>query len=486
MAGLGDLLHKMSHYSLANLAIMAAGFVSFPILTRVLSVGEYGIMGLIVLLLTFVNSVAKLGLQHSSVRLFPAHERQEGGRERFVLTLFVATLLICVPVTLLYDGVVLAVRRWIGHHAYFILLSSPLILIGAMNSFGLNLLRARQWSRARASFDAATIYVAMILAVLGAAVVFRGLRGYYIGLMTGQGLVSITLLAVVLRWTRLRRANWSTAVLREALAFGMPMALWELCGVLFHMGDRFIIQWLLDENAVGYYTVAFNIATYVNQLFTIPMDMAAAPMYTHVYEKEGAEATSEFLRKASRFFFLFALPVCAGMTVIREDIVALLASKQFLPGAQLVHLLLAGFLLYGSRSLLAAGMFLRKRPWLMAGLEVGGAVFNSLLCLALIPSLGILGAAVATLISQAVTAVVCWIIGSRLVRAPLDLLPLLLHAACAAGMAVAIHFVDPGPGVIRLLLRLAAGVAIYAALVLIADSEARRLVGNVVGKLRGR
>jgi O-antigen/teichoic acid export membrane protein len=486
MAGLGDLLRRMSHYTLANLANMAAGFVSFPILTRVLSVAEYGIMGLIVMLLNFVNSVAKLGLQHSSVRLFPEWENREGGREQFVFTIFIAALLVCVPVTALYDGAVLALRPWLsGRLFYFMLLSSPMILLNAMNSFGQNLLRARQWSGPRAIFEVTTTYAAMILAVLGAARVIGGLRGYYLGLMLGQALVAGVLVVYVLRWTRFRRGNWSSPALREALVFGLPMALFELCGVLVYLGDRTIIQWLLDEEAVGYYTVAFNLANYVNLLFSIPLDMAAVPMYTHIYEKEGAAATSDFLRKTARFVFLFALPVLAGMVVIREDIVALLASKRFLPGADLLHILLAAFLITGLRSLFAAGMFLRRRPWQMAGLEVGCAVLNSILCLVLIPRFGILGAAYATLVSQTLTTITCWALGSRLVRARVDLLPLFLHAACAAAMGIAIHYIDPGPGVVRLLLRLGAGVAIYGVLVLVVDGEARALVAKIARRTKG-
>ncbi len=486
MAGLGDLVRRLSHYTLANLAIMAAGFVSFPILTRVLSVGEYGYMGLIVMLITFLNSLAKAGLQHSSVRLWPEWEHQEHGLQRFALTLFVAALSFAIPTVLLYNLAVHLLAPVIGERlAYFISFSSPLLVIQSLNSYGLNLLRAREMSGMRAGFEVTTSYLAMILAVLGAAVVFGGLRGYYIGLMTGQGLVSIALLAFVLRWTRLSRQSWSGTLLRAAIAYGLPMALGELCGAMFHMADRIVIQWLLDETAVGYYTMAFNLAMYVNMLFTMPMDMAAIPMYSGVYEREGAQAASEFLRKATRFFFLFALPAIAGVTVIREDIVLLLASKQFLPGASLVNILLAGFLLYGSRTLLGAGMLLKKRAWLVAWLELAGAGLNLALNFVLIPRFGIHGSAYATLASQIVGALVFYLLGARLVRVPVDWLALIRHGLCAAAMGVAIHFVRVGPVAVRLLLRVATGALVYLGLLLAVDREAREIVGKVLRKVRG-
>jgi len=485
MAGLADLLRRMSHYSFAQLIIMAAGFVSFPILTRVLDVAEYGIMGLIVMLLTFLYSISKAGLQHSSVRLWAQWEQRDGGVEQFTFTYFVGALAFALPVTALYVGAVHLLRPWIGERlAYYCTLSSPLVVIQSLNSFGLNLLRAREWSRVRALFDVATSYSGMILAVLGATVILRGLRGYYLGLMSGQVLVSVAILAYVLRWTRLRRGSWSPGLLRQALAYGLPMSIGELCGALFHMGDRIIIQRLLDEQAVGYYTMAFNLAMYVNMVFTLPMDMAAIPLYSGLYEREGQQATSEFLRKATRFFFLFALPAVAGLWVIKEDIVKLLASEKFVPGAALVHMLLAGFLLYGSRTLLGAGMLLKKRAWLIAELELLGAGVNIGLNFALIPRFGIHGSAIATLATQALGSFVFYLIGRRLVPVAVDLFALVRHAACAVGMAFAIHYLDVGPTPVRLLLRLGAGATIYALLLLAVDAEARSLVGRVLARLR--
>jgi O-antigen/teichoic acid export membrane protein len=453
---------------------MASGLISFPILTRTLGVDEYGIMGLVVMLLAFVTSLAKLGLQHASVRLWPEWERRQGGPASFVVTLFLTGLLISLPATLVYNVLVWLLRPWIGARlAFFIALSSPLVLIQSLNSFGVNVLRARQWSRARALFDVGTSYSGMILAVLGAAVLIGGLRGYYVGLMSGQGLALLVLLGYVFRRSAARSGSWSAPLARTALAFGFPMALFELCSSLWHLGDRFLIQWFLDERAVGFYTMAYNLSMYVNALFTVPMDMAAVPMYTRIYETAGPAAASDLLRKSARFFFLLAIPAVAGMMVVREDVVLLLASRQFLPGAELVPLILAGLLVYGSRVLLGAGMFLRKRPWLIAGLEVGGAAFNTALNLLLLPALGVRGAALATLISQLVMAVLFWRLGSQLVMAPLELGALVRLLLCGGIMALCIGRLAPAPVLLRLPLRIFTGAGIYVALVALVDPRTR-------------
>jgi O-antigen/teichoic acid export membrane protein len=271
--------------------------------------------------------------------------------------------------------------------------------------------------------------------------------------------------------------------MRAAISFGLPMTIFELSGVTFHLVDRGIIQWKLDETAVGYYTMAYNLAWYVNTLFTMPMDMAAVPMYTSLYEQQGPKAASEFLGKSARFFFLFAFPAIAGVMVVREDIVGLLASKQFLPGAGLVHLILAGFLFYGSRTVLGAGMFLHKRPWLMAGIELIGAILNVTLNLILIPRYKIFGAAYATLIAQCVMAGVFWFLGSRFVPVSLNILALVRYFICAALMALTISYFHPEFIMFRLALHFVGGAVIYSLLICLMDREARELAKKITERL---
>ena len=482
----GGLLAKIGHYSLSKVAMMVAGLISYPILTRVLSPGEYGIMGFVLTLLNLSIGVSKLGLQFSMLRFWTRLEQEQDGVQRLILSFFVTTLLVSLTVTLLYDGATALIGPLLNAElAFFILVSSPLIMCRSMLSFGMTVLNSSQRSKPFALFEIVDVYVSMILAVLGVAVVFRSLIGYYAGLIVGESLVVLALLIFVLRGTRFARRNIDLGLVREGISFGLPMAVFELSGVLFFTGDRLLILWLADKARLGYYTVAFNLSKYINQLFTLPVMMTVRPAMTELYETEGAEATSAFLRAAVRWFFLFTLAAVAGVTMIREDLLVLLASKKFLPAAEIVPMLVAGMLIMASREILGSGMFLKRRPWLMAQLNVVGALFNAGLNVALIPRLGIVGAALATLISQLVMTGAFWWQGRRLVPVPVDLPALLLHALCAAAMGGALYLIDPGPGAVRLVLRVVAGVVVFSGLLLAVDREARAVAGKVLARLRG-
>ena len=485
MSAAGNVLERIGHYSLAKLVIMVAGLVSCPILTRVLSPAEYGTMGLIITMLNLAIGVSKLGLQFSTVRMWAQWEDDPRDQQRFILSFFLATTMASLAATVLYDVGSFLLRAFIGQEMlFFILISSPLILLRSLHSFGMAQLNASQRSRAYGLFEVAGAYVTMIAAVLGATVVIGGLRGYYHGLVLGEAVMIAALMAFILRGVRMSRDNLSVPLVKEAVTFGFPMSLYEMSGVLFYTGDRFIILWLLNKAQLGYYTVAYNLAVYINTVFTLPVTMTVTPAVTSIYEREGSEAASAFLGRASRWFFMFAFAAVAGLFMTCTDLLKLLASEKFSPGAALVPTLTAGLLFTGGREILGAGMFLKKRPWLMARINLMGALLNGALNLVLIPQLGIQGAAVATLLTQMAITGMFWARGSQLVKAPVALGPMGMHAGLAAAMAGILYFIDPGAGVIRLVLRIVAGMVIYSVMLLALDGDARELSKKVLARFR--
>ncbi|HBA34554.1 MAG TPA: polysaccharide biosynthesis protein, partial [Gammaproteobacteria bacterium] len=87
---LKNLFIHFSKYSLSNILIALAGLVSFPILTRMLTVEQYGVMSLIGATLTLVISFGKLGVQHSAIRFY---SEINANKSPFNLTQFFSTVL---------------------------------------------------------------------------------------------------------------------------------------------------------------------------------------------------------------------------------------------------------------------------------------------------------------------------------------------------------------------------------------------------------
>jgi len=64
------LLQHLRNYASAGLITALAGLISFPLMTRNLSVADYGIVGLITSSITLFIAFGKLGVQHAVIRYF--------------------------------------------------------------------------------------------------------------------------------------------------------------------------------------------------------------------------------------------------------------------------------------------------------------------------------------------------------------------------------------------------------------------------------
>ncbi len=61
----------VSNYAWAEGAVAVAGLLSFPILTRLLSVADYGTMNLVASVLGLTVALGKMGVQHAALRMWP-------------------------------------------------------------------------------------------------------------------------------------------------------------------------------------------------------------------------------------------------------------------------------------------------------------------------------------------------------------------------------------------------------------------------------
>src|ERR1700690_2287166 len=98
------LLVHTSHYSLSSFLTMVAGLVSFPLLTRIFSVADYGMMNLIGSTLAGTVALGKVGVQHSIVRY---QSEISAGKGRYSLRQLTSTTLLGMAGTALIAMAVL-------------------------------------------------------------------------------------------------------------------------------------------------------------------------------------------------------------------------------------------------------------------------------------------------------------------------------------------------------------------------------------------
>jgi O-antigen/teichoic acid export membrane protein len=140
---------------------------------------------------------------------------------------------------------------------------------------------------------------------------------------------------------------------------------------------------------------------------------------------------------------------------------------------------IAGMVLDGANTMLGAGLFIHRKTKRIMAIVVSCASLNILLNIIFVPRIGILGAAIATLITYMVNSLLFALAGRRLLPVKLPWSTMARAAAAATVMYLALIHVLPGHRLLTVAVRVAVGGVIYTALVSLIDPDARALVRTV-------
>ena len=155
-----------------------------------------------------------------------------------------------------------------------------------------------------------------------------------------------------------------------------------------------MVRYYLGAEALGFYSVAYGLSQYVNDLMTVPLGLAILPIYLRLWKSEGRARTTEFLHISLDFYLMAAVGIYMLVTLGSHDALLLLASPKYLGADRLIPYLVGGLLIYTTHVFLCAGLLIQKKTGIMALALACSTALNIVLNCLLLPRLGLQGAAV--------------------------------------------------------------------------------------------
>jgi O-antigen/teichoic acid export membrane protein len=492
-SALKTLAVQASHYSVASLFTVIAGLVTFPLLTRVFSVGEYGIMNLVAATLTVSVALGKVGVQHSILRY---ESEIRAGKGRYTMPQLYSTtqlgMLCTAVVVMLIVGVGARVVpvSWVGEERVRSLFSiaSFLIIVQVAESAFINFLRAEQKTALLMKYQVAKKWLGLGLILVAVLALSGTLTSFYMATLISEA-TAVGVLAVILYRTGARPlpelTQFSRPLYRELLGFGIPMMIgYELSGIVLAVGDRYVIAGTIGQEPLGLYGAAYNLCQYVQAVLITSVGQAVMPIYIKMFDEKGKDETAAFIARSLRTYALLAVPMVAGVAAVGPELLPALASEKYAGAAPVLAWVIAGMAVDGTNSMLGAGLFIHRKTRVIMSIVVTCAAINIGLNLYLVPRIGIVGAAIATLVSYTVTALALGTAGRRLLRVPLPWWTMLRAGAAAAVMFLAIRHLWAGHRLFTAGLRMVAGGPIYLGLMALIDADARAMLKGPAERLR--
>ncbi len=399
-----NILRHVRNYSSAGTLSALAGIVTFPILTRNLTVEEYGILGLIMATLTLFVAVGKLGFQHAVIRYYAQimHTKSDwttANMNTTVLVVFGVLAVVTSSIWLISGNLIMpSTLQYEGMGSLFTIASFTVFLRLFASAF-LNFLRASERSGKVAKVQVTMRYCYIVFIVL--MLFFSGLTPFKV-------LVCILLAEIIAFSSALYyyrdKISFSLSDFRGSLAksmlmYGAPLMVLESLGVLLRLTDRYLIQGILGEVELGMYSASYNLTAYLEIIVLATVVQALRPLYMKLWERDGAEPTKDFLANTFHIYLIFGIPFVALFSATAPHLLNFLASPKFAPGTVIIPFVTISFMLDGCVHWLGAGLYVNRNTRVLMLWSVVAAVINLVLNITFIPIFGIVGAAVVTVVS---------------------------------------------------------------------------------------
>lgn len=413
------ILSASAVYGLANLGIRALNFLLLPLYTRFLTPTDYGVITLAETLAAFLLSIVGLGFDASIQRLYFRHvddpetlSSYVGSVLKFALTLETAFLMLA-----------LVTGSWLQHAVSpnasvpFRYVAMAMITAAATQFFGYRLVLYQAEHRPWAYAILALISFGSTASLSVALVVYarRGIAG----MLGGKLIAAVICLIVALllgRYALRSRFHWG--YVRETVAMGLPLVPHLLMALGLVTADRFILAHYRDFREVGLYAIAYTLGM-IMSLITMSLNQAWAPVYYDMARK-GEDGGHVLGQMCSGLVILLAAIACFG-ALIAQDFVAHFLDHRYDSAGRVVPWIIGAYLAHSLFSMFSLAAMQERKTSLIMGASFAALVVNTVLNFALIPRLGMYGAAYATLVAYVVEALIMYALAQRAYRLNYDL-----------------------------------------------------------------
>ena len=240
----------------------------------------------------------------------------------------------------------------------------------------------------------------MIFVSLGFAVLFSGygllplvsmfLLANFIGLFL-NGLI------VCKRFTR-PKFEIDYGFWKYLIKTASPFLLTGVFASIYFYIDTIMLSIIEGDAVVGWYNAAYNLLSALIPILALFM-VVMFPVFSRFSKTSESDLNTAFTRSI-RYLFIFALPIVVGTTLISENIIYFLYGPAFSQSVLTLQILIWALLFISMSIVLSTLLNSTDRQMLVTKTTACGAVVNVVLNLLLIPKMSLIGASIATVITE--------------------------------------------------------------------------------------
>ncbi len=442
---------------LTQVSVALSRLIVLPLLTKVLGTYDYGIWSQVNVTIGLVTVFSRVGLNVALCRFVSARTRREELQEDFYSVLSVALLTSMIasfPLIVFSHPIGNAIFNGAGG---VVRLTGIIIIAVTLDAMCLAYFRALQHMGKYAVLSLARIYgelcvmtylvfarhtiFTIILAILTVRVIF-----FFVSFFLVRGQIGI------------RRPRYSR--IKKYLRFGVPLVPGNLATWVVASSDRYIIGHSLGVAQVGIYSAAYAIGNALSLVGSV-LGFVLVPTLSKLYDEGQQSEVETYLQYSLKYFLGLGIPFVFGIGMLSKEILVMFSTTEIVSqGYPITSLVSLSALLAGTCGVIGQILILVQKTRILATVWALAALVNLALNILIIPRIGILGAAITTLISGSLALGLIAYYAFKEMKFYIEWVFISKSLAASAVMSVMIWRISP-KGTVAVLMAVALGIAIY-------------------------
>ena len=325
------------------------------------------------------------------------------------------------------------------------------------------------------------IWVTYYFGALGFAVFLRSIDTIVFGWLIGISFGVVAELVLVLSTVKKYMGDGKPPSNSYIVRYSFPILLSGIISYGAAYADRFIVSGLLSLSALGVYNYALLIASAIG-IISMPFNNILMPKFSEMFGRNEKKRIASTVGVSSTLLSYFYVPAALGIAALAPVILNLLTGGEaYKAGADPLRIIMVFTAIFITQTILTQAIASVRRTRLFLYSSGFALTANVVLSIFLIPSFGLIGAALGYSSVYAVTFVILYYFAKRESLIYIDTWGMLKVWISAIAMFIVVDYISEllGLNVIYLPVYILLGAVIYvgmAKLLVIFKSENKELI----------
>tara|TARA_B100000315_G_scaffold246953_1_gene274955 strand:- start:5926 stop:7404 length:1479 start_codon:yes stop_codon:yes gene_type:complete len=386
--------------------------VTAPIMTRIFSPSDYGVISLILTTAAFAGLVIGIGINAGVFRHY--YEMNDMNRRVLLFSGITSQMTIIVSMVLvlsLFAGQISSLIFGTTKFTGIIILALIQIPIVELFEHFMTLLRYQ--NKPKYFFVFSSIQLVLNLGFMLLFVVYfrLGIPGVFLGIISAY---IIPIFMLLFKLKKYYSFALNLGFVKNCIAFSLPLIPGWLMNMYLMQSNRFFLQAFHTSEEVGLYSIGFSIAgiaSMVIGVFFLAWDPIAMKLindkpHHYVYDS------------IARLFLFVTSIVILGVTFFAKEVLIILTTEKYYPAFVYPGVIAFGIMTFYFNYFLGQGIIISKKTIYESVSRIMGAVVASLIYIKLIPQFGGLGAAFGLIAGFCTASLFLFVFSSKLYRIP--------------------------------------------------------------------